>query len=148
MMLVPRRSFVPTLRNRDAFDRLISEMLGDSSDLATTWGENGFRYPALNSWEDEKNYYVEAELPGVKEKEIEISVLGNELRVSGHREETVEENKTFHRRERYVGKFERTLRFPVEIEDGKVEAKFKDGLLTITLPKAHAALPRKIEVRS
>jgi HSP20 family protein len=87
-------------------------------------------------------------MPGLKEKDIEISVLGNELRILGGTESEKEEKDTkYHRRERFVGRFQRVLRFPVDIEDGKVEAKYESGILKITLPKAAAALPRKIEVK-
>ncbi len=75
-------------------------------------------------------------------------MLGNELTLTGAREtSSEEEGKTFHRRERHSGKFERVLRFPVDIDDSKIDATFEDGLLKVTLPKAQAALPRKIEVK-
>jgi HSP20 family protein len=104
--------------------------------------------PAVNMWEDEKAYHVEAELPGISEKDLSISVLGNELRIEGGREEeNVEEKKNYLRRERSFGKFSRILRFPVDLEDSKAEAKYENGILHLTLPKAAAALPRKVAVK-
>jgi HSP20 family protein len=104
--------------------------------------------PAVNMWEDEKVYHVEAELPGISEKDLSISILGNELRIEGGREEeNVEEKKNFLRRERSFGKFSRILRFPVDLEDSKAEAKYENGVLHLTLPKAIAALPRKVAVK-
>ena len=91
--------------------------------------------------------HVHFRTPGFEEKDISVTVLGNELRIEGKREEKTSDNaKVFHR-ERFLGEFSRVLRFPVEVDDAKIEAHFKNGLLTIKLPKAAAALPRKIEVR-
>ena len=82
------------------------------------------------------------------EKEIEVSVLGNELKLSAsHEAEKKEESRKYHRRERTAGKVERILRFPLDIDDSKIDASFKNGVLSIALPKAQAALPRKIEVK-
>jgi len=146
-MLVTRGSLLPTRTERVPFDRLFDDLLEGFPLAQASWSGNGYRLPAVDSWEDEKNYYVEAELPGFTEKEIDVSVLGNELRLTGLRETEREENKTFHRRERFTGKMERILRFPVEIDAGKIDATFMNGVLKITLPKAQAALPRKITVK-
>jgi HSP20 family protein len=147
-MLRTRGTLLPVRTERMPIDRLFEDMLEGFPFGTVAWnGTTQTPIPAVNSWEDEKNYYVEAELPGFTEKEIDVSVLGNELRLSGSREVEHEETKTFHRRERYTGRVERILRFPVEIDAGKIDASFKNGVLTVTLPKAQAALPRKIEVR-
>ena len=90
---------------------------------------------------------MQAELAGFSEKDRELTVIGNELRVSGKREEQTEENAKLFHRERYTGEFERVLRFPVDLDDSKVEAKLNHGVLTVRLPKAAAALPRKIQVQ-
>jgi HSP20 family protein len=147
-MLVRSNSLVPVLGTRGGLDRVFEDLLGEFPFAGTFVTESG-RYPAVNTWEDEKSFFVEAEVPGLKREEIEISVLGNELRISGGTEKEEEEKSAkFHRRERFVGKFSRVLRFPCEIDNGKVEAKYEAGILTIALPKAAAALPRKIEVKS
>lgn len=146
-MLVRTNSLVPVFRNEYGLDRLFNNLFRDFPFEDTSVGEAG-RYPAVDAWEDEKAFHVEAEMPGLKEKDIEISVLGNELRITGGTEADKEEKDTkFHRRERFVGRFSRVLRFPVDIEDGKVEAQYESGILKITLPKAAAALPRRIEVK-
>jgi HSP20 family protein len=106
-------------------------------------------FPAWNVSEDESTFRVEAELPGFTRENLEIQVTGNELRLAGSREkEASEENRKVVRRERFAGLFSRTLRLPVAIDAGKVEAVFQDGILTVTLPKSEAALPRKIQVQS
>jgi HSP20 family protein len=148
-MLVTRGTLLPARTERIPFDRLFEDLLEGFPFQPTHESGNGTRLPAVNSWEDEKNYYVEAELPGFTEKEIEVSVLGNELKLTGSRETETEsdEGKKYHRRERYTGKVERILRFPVDLDNGKIDASFQNGVLSITLPKVPAALPRKIEVK-
>ena len=135
---------------RSAFDLALDRVFRDVFEgfpgwEATPWTPRGF--PAVNAWEDEKAFHVEAELPGFEEKDVNVTVLGNELRLEGRREEKHEESEKVYHRERYTGEFARVLRFPVDIEESRIEARFKNGLLTITLPKAAAALPRRIEVR-
>lgn len=146
-MLRTRGRLLPVRTDRMAIDRMLEDLFEGFPFGTVAWNGTHTPVPAVTSWEDEKSYHVEAELPGFSEKEIEVSVLGNELRLSGSREAEHEETKTFHRRERTAGKIERILRFPVEIDAGKIDASFKNGVLTVTLPKAQAALPRKIEVR-
>ena len=146
-MLVRRNSLVPAHTPFEtSLDRLFRDVLGG---LPTSYENSSWegRVPAVNAWEDETSYHVEAELPGFEEKDLNLTVLGDTLRLEGKREETHEENaKVFHR-ERWSGEFSRTLRFPVDIDDAKVEARFKNGILTVTLPKAQAALPRRIELK-
>lgn len=103
-------------------------------------------FPALNVWQDEKNYYAEAELPGVAESDLKVTVHENELVIAGERK-PVEREGTWHLRERAFGTFSRTLALPAAIEADKVQATFKNGILTITLPKAEKAQARRIEVK-
>lgn len=104
-------------------------------------------YPALNVWEDESSFHAEAELPGFRLEDVEVTVRGNEISLSGERKPEDKEGLTWHRRERGFGRFHRTLGFPLPVEADKVQASLKNGVLTITLPKAEAARPRKIQVR-
>lgn len=106
-------------------------------------------FPPINVWEDENAVFVEAELPGYTDKDVDISLHGTELTIAGARSgSSVNENATVHRRERWSGRFTRTLRFATPIDPGAVEARFESGVLTITLKKTEAAKPRKIEVVS
>jgi HSP20 family protein len=104
-------------------------------------------FPALNVWEQEDDLFVEAELPGLKPENIDIAVEGDVLTIKGERGDAAPEGAAWHRRERGVGAFSRVLRLPVAIDAGRVQANFRDGVLTITLPKAEAAKPRKIQVK-
>ena len=110
-------------------------------------GEVSESYPSLNVWEDDANIYAEAELPGFKLDEIEIYVVKNKLSLKGQRKETQGETKEiYHRRERESLPFARTIHLPVDVDSEKVNAQLRDGLLTITLPKAPEARPRKVEL--
>ena len=104
-------------------------------------------FPALNVWEDDQSLYAEAEIPGLRMDEVEVSVQGDELTIKGERKDTEREGATYHRRERGAGSFSRVLHLPIEVDAEKVQAALRDGVLTVTLPKAQAALPRKIEVK-
>ena len=107
-------------------------------------------FPALNVWEDNDCVHVEAELPGVAMEDIEINVVGGELAIKGARRPSGggNGNRTYHRQERAVGEFSRFLTLPDAIDAEKVEAVLKNGVLTIKLPKAEAAKPRRIQVNA
>jgi len=106
-------------------------------------------YPALNVTEDSENLYVRAELPGVKADSMDISVVEGRLLISGERKIEPEDEKTgYHRKEREVGFFRRTITLPSRVDPAKVSAAMKNGIMTITLPKAEEAKPRKISVKT
>ncbi len=103
--------------------------------------------PALDVQESKDNYIFRAELPGLKREEIDVSLQDGALVISGERKvEKVEEGVEVHRQERYYGKFQRTLTLPEPVAADKVKAEYKDGVLTVTLPKTEAAKPKKIDV--
>jgi HSP20 family protein len=106
-------------------------------------------FPLMNVTEDKDKYYVRAELPGMKASELDISVTGNSISITGERRLVAEDEKAqYHRREREGGTFSRIFSLPVQIDTAKVEARCTDGVLTITLPKPEAAKPRRISVKS
>ena len=95
------------------------------------------------------NFYAEAEVPGLGMDDLEVFVVGNELTIKGRwNAERDDDQRVFHRRERERGDFTRVLTLPVEIDAEKVGAVLKDGVLTVTLPKAETARTRKIAVKS
>jgi HSP20 family protein len=104
-------------------------------------------FPPLNVWEEGENIRVEAEIPGVKIEEVEVSFDNGELTLKGEKKFETKENAPLHRRERLYGAFARTLTLPWEIVADQVSAELKDGVLTITLPKAEAAKPHKVAVK-
>jgi HSP20 family protein len=91
--------------------------------------------------------FVEALIPGLDAKDLELTVMRNTLTLSGERKET-EGNVTWHRNERGSGKFLRTIELPVEVDADRVKAECRNGVLTIIMPKAEAARPRKISVQA
>jgi HSP20 family protein len=106
---------------------------------------------ALDVKETPDTFIITASVPGVPESDIDISILGDTLRIRGQRKEEVEETGEGSRwllRERRFGSFERTVSLPMTVEADKATASFKDGVLTIELPKAEAARPRTIPVRA
>jgi HSP20 family protein len=106
-------------------------------------------FPALNISEDHDSLYVRAELPGIAPDELEISTKENSLIILGERKILAEGEKvSYHRKERESGRFRRIVALPAPVDAEKVTAQCKDGILTVTLPKAAEAKPRQIEVKS
>lgn len=111
-------------------------------------GRSAQKYPLLNLNEDKESFYIEALAPGIKPDTLEVTVVGNRLTISGEKDLTGAEIKaeTYHRNERNAGKFMRMLELPHEIDDSKVKADYKNGLLYISLPKSEKAKPKQISV--
>jgi HSP20 family protein len=103
-------------------------------------------FPLINLTEDKDNYYVRAELPGVKGDELDIQVTGNNLAISGERKIAAQEDARYHRREREAGKFSRIIALPGEVDTDKVEARLENGILSIVVSKAEIAKPKQISV--
>jgi HSP20 family protein len=129
---------------RQELDRLFNDLTRSVPFAAGLMPTRAF--PPANMWETDHELYVEAELPGVQESDLEILVVGNELTIKGNRQQPQCADSVFHRRERATGPFSRTVRLPVDVDAGKVEASLRSGVLEIKLPKAEAAKPRKIKV--
>lgn len=106
------------------------------------------RFPLVNFSEDEGHVYLEALVPGVDPKELDLSVLRNTVTISGERKPFVEQaGQIVHRTELGSGKFSRTLELPADIDSKYVDAQSKDGLLRVTLTKAEKAKAKKIEIK-
>jgi HSP20 family protein len=105
------------------------------------------RFPLVNFSEDEGHLFIEALIPGVDPRDIDLSVLRNTLTISGERKPFIEqEGQIVHRSELGSGKFSRTLELPVDIDPDKIHAQCKDGIMQITLAKAEHAKPKKIAI--
>ena len=111
-------------------------------------GRAARRYPLVDVNEDKDTYYVEALAPGVNPKTLNVSVVGNALTITGEKNMAGAEVKaeSYHRNERAVGKFVRTVELANEVDEAKVKADYKNGLLLVTLPKSERAKPKKIAV--
>lgn len=104
-------------------------------------------YPPINVWEEGETLKIEAEIPGLKIEDVDVSFDAGELTLKGEKKFDGRESATLHRRERAYGSFSRTLTLPWEIKADEVAAELKDGVLTVTLPKAEAAKPRKVAIK-
>ncbi len=142
MSLIPWRNLpafgaLPHPANR-LFNELFS--LGSVAD--------GF-HPALDVSETDDAVVVRAEVPGVDPQEIEVSVHGDMLELRGEKKQEEERKETgYYRVERSYGSFRRSLKLPAKVDAENVEAKAKDGILTLTLPKREEAKPRRIKVKA
>jgi HSP20 family protein len=128
----------------DELDRLFESPwseLGRTSQLLRGWT------PALDVYENKENFIVKAELPGVRKEDIDVSLHADSLSISGERKgETKEGDAEVCRAERFFGRFQRTVTLPAPVAADKVKAQYKDGILTVTLPKTEEAKPKQIDI--
>jgi HSP20 family protein len=145
-----RTSHLPSLW-RDPFTAIREEMKDLRSQMFGGGDEGwlaGAMAPALDMSETETAIDVRMDLPGITAKDIDIQVNGNLLTVSGERKEEKEEKrKTFHRVERSYGSFSRTVTLPCAVNESEVAAEYKDGVLTVKLPKTEESKAHKIKVK-
>lgn len=113
-----------------------------TTDIGVDWA------PRIDLTESEESIEVKAELPGLESKDIDISVDRDILVIKGEKKREKEESgKHYHKVERHYGSFYRSLRLPVEVKMEKIDAKFKDGVLTITLPKSEESKKRIAHIK-
>jgi HSP20 family protein len=106
-------------------------------------------FPAFNVWSSAEGMLVTAEIPGIEVSDLDIAIVDKTLTLSGKREAAdLPEDARYHRRERGCGEFKRSIELPYRIESDKVEATFKNGVLTISLPRAEDEKPRRIAVQA
>jgi HSP20 family protein len=104
--------------------------------------------PTVDVIETPEEFLIKAELPEVKKEDVKVSVDNRVLRLEGERKhEKDDKNKKYHRIERSYGSFVRTFTLPDNVDDSKVRADFKDGVLNVKLPKSEKAKPKAIEVK-
>jgi len=151
--MIYRRFFnVPTWRFRSPLEELyrMRQQMEQLLESAATppQREAAGVLPLINLTEGKDNYYVRAELPGVKGDELDIQVTANNLAISGERKIAAEEEGArYHRKEREAGTFSRMIGLPGEVDTDKVEAKLENGILTIVISKAEIAKPKQIPVK-
>jgi HSP20 family protein len=143
-MFAPYGTMEYVTRMRREMERLFST-LKESSDVEFPAVE----FPAVNVWNSEGGLLITAELAGVKPEEIEVTVAGKTLTIKGSRaREELAEGENRPRAERWHGTFAKTMELPFTVEADKVEAKFANGVIHLTLPRVQADRPRKITVKS
>ena len=116
---------------------------------ATTGPRTAGVFPAINVSEDADAIYVRAELPGIKVDDLNLAIEKDTLTISGERQlSSGEESVSYHRRELEWGAFRRSMTLPTRVEADAIKARYVDGILTVTLPKAAEVRPRQITIQA
>jgi HSP20 family protein len=145
-MISPMTRFTPAqqLAAREPLFRLFDTFFADSGEDVTSrpW------MPPVDIQESDDAYHLQAELPGLTSDNVQITLENNVLRLSGERtfEKDTTKKENFHRVERVYGSFSRSFALPHQVASDRVEAKFDNGVLSITVPKAEQAKPRRISI--
>jgi len=110
--------------------------------------ENAVWIPLSDVYEDKDDYKITADLPGIKKEDVKISVSNGKLSISGERKQKEETKEAkYHRIERTFGKYYRSFTLPKEIKEDKIKAAFKDGQITVTIPKTEDVKPKEIAIK-
>jgi HSP20 family protein len=140
------------MREMEEMQNRVASLFGRRLPLKKDSGEEGFTLmewvPPVDIAEDEKEYTIKAELPGVNKEDVRVTVEGGVLTITGERKaEKEEKDKKYHRIERNYGTFVRSFMLPEGTASDKVSAEFEDGVLRVRLPKDESAKPKSIEVK-
>jgi HSP20 family protein len=139
--LIPRTSFMFPVR--DMFDRFF-----DDERVGNILSEDKSFVPAFDIAESDTEYSVIAELPGIDEKDIDVTLTDGILTIKGEKkQETEEKDGTYHRIERRYGSFQRSFRMPEGVQGDKIDATYKDGVLKLMIPKSETSEVKKIEIK-
>ncbi len=154
-------SFIPTdfLEDMERIRREIDRILGEDRLSAWTFPFSRISflpaiasraYPLMNISEDDDNFYIDALAPGIDTKTLNVSVTGNQLVISGEKKPLSDDIRpeSIHRSERNGGRFARSLSLSMDVDEDKVEASYVNGILKVKLPKAEAAKPKQIQVKT
>ena len=138
----PWAGFSPNVAQmRREMERLLERLTGPSEASAGV-------FPPLNVSEDADHYFVRAPIPGVNPSQLSVSVVNQTVALSGEQRSPEEPGVSYHRKERAEGPFRRSVTLPGSFDGARVDARYVDGILTLTLPKSEAAKPRRVAVQS
>jgi HSP20 family protein len=145
MAIVKWEPFRDLLTTRREFDRLFREafspLFGETELSTRSWA------PAVDIYETDNDIVLKVELPGIDAKDVEVRVEDNTLYLKGERKQEKEvKEQNYHRVERSYGSFARSFSLPNSIDANKVKAEYKDGLLTLAMPKREEAKPKTIKI--
>ena len=136
------RQLAPVGGFRNEIDRLFDSFVRDAFG-GHAWG------PPLDVEETDKEIHVRAEIPGVNADDLELSIRGESLVISGEKKESEERReKGYHYQERRFGSFRREVPLPCAVDANDVKAEYRDGILTVQLKKSQEAIPKKIQVKT
>ena len=143
----------PPLSLQSLLDRLgrlpggLEDLVGNLASAPRSWWMQSFPYPLVNVREEADAFQVEADVPGVRQDQIEVLVRhGTELTIEGERKLDGDPNGTWHQQERVTGRFRRVLTLPAAVDADKVEARLEHGVLRLRLPKAESVKPHRVPV--
>jgi HSP20 family protein len=133
---------------RDEFDRLFDRMLNTGIFGTTPRVFETMWTPSLDFSENEKEYIVRVEAPGIPKEDLEVNLDGQSLTISGRRDfEKEEKTEEYFWREREAGKFVRTVQLPAAVDKSKIDASYHDGIMTVRLPKAEHAVKTRVQIK-
>ncbi len=147
--IIPWRRKREVTRYRDEIDEMFERFFKSfGSTLPDIFRGEGEIWPSVDVLEDKKNIIVKAEIPGMDASDFDISISDNILTIKGEKKQEKEEkDKNFYLMERQYGTFTRTITLPVEVDEGKVDASYKNGILKIVIPKRKESKESKIKVK-
>ena len=135
----------------DPFEALFAIQRALDSRRASDWMGSSMTgvgsFPPINIFQRADDFVAIVGLPGVNKNDLEIEVKENTLRISGRKKIKYDEDASVHRRERIWGGFDRTIQVPIQIDPDAVTAEFKDGMLTLLIPRAESDKPRTIKIK-
>lgn len=138
------------VRFSDPFETLLGLQRALESARSSDWFGLGTSsrgaFPPVNVFQQDDDFVVVTEIPGVDKSDLEVRVRENQLQIAGSRSSTYGEGASLHRRERRMGGFNRTVSFPTEIDSQGVKAEYHDGILAVFVPRAAKAKPRTVNI--
>lgn len=135
-----RLAFIDPSREIAALQRAVNELFGGFST------RRGATYPPVELIDKGESLVITSEIPGVEKDKLELTVLGDTLTIAGEKKLPAEKDVNYIRHERPHGAFRRLIDLPYSVDQEKISALYRDGILTISLPKAEEAKPRQIKV--
>ena len=144
----PARELLNMEREFNKLFNVFGKRIGTSESGNGEEYENAVWMPLTDIKEDKENYFVMLDLPGISKNDVKVSYADGQLSISGERKQEKESNDSkFHRVERTYGRYYRSFTLPQQVKEDKIEAEFKDGQLTVTVPKAEEAKPKELEIK-
>lgn len=141
MLPIRRRAWSPLAQIQEEMGNVLSRFFGEGPEVTMS--------PAMDILETDNEVVVKAELPGLKAEDIKVSVENGALTISGEkRQEREQKDRNYHLVQRRFGSFYRSVMLPSGVDADKVDARYHDGVLTLTMPKSEQAKPKKIEIKT
>jgi HSP20 family protein len=134
----------------DPFDALFRYQRALDQQLDSDWLEDVTTgrgaFPPINVFQQGSDFVAIIEMPGVSKDALDLEVRGNTIRISGKKTLEYGDNASMHRRERVAGTFDRTISLPVQLDPNRISAEYRNGMLTLSLPRAESDKPKAIKV--